>query len=553
MRNLILLPLIIFFLLQTSCRKKDTPRSSARAITSFIFNRTDNPSLPNDITGRISHDTIFLEVPASIDLTNLKPTITFTGTGISPASGTAQNFNVPVSYRVSAEDGGSTVYKTFLRILSGGNKITSFRFEMSKNPSLGTDLIGIIRNDTITVEVPAGVNLTYLVPTIVHTGVNLTPEAVGNNFNNPVTYMVKAEDGSIRNHFVFCGSNSILITAGYDGFLYCINPINGSVIWRFNNGGNHNYTYHNGVIFTVGAGNTLFALNRADGSVKWSSAPPGGLFNYTIPVVRNGKVILSGSGSLTYPNSNILYNCDFVYAVSESNGIPLWITPYAINANDGYYIQNVSAGENIVCSYDSMLGLYVFDMNTGAPLWNHAGELLGRSNPIIWNNQVIYSHEGGTSGVSVYNGSVLWSNDFLVSRGPAISGNTIVCSGSHGMIAYNIQNQSQLWAANNPNGICVPYITGSAAYYITGNGLLISYNVVTGAMFWFYEGYSGEYLVVAGNDLYLINTLKKLTCVNATTGSVKWTATSLTDFTKPIFVVDAQDNLYHVTNSGERD
>ncbi|MFC4598798.1 S-layer homology domain-containing protein, partial [Cohnella hongkongensis] len=56
---------------------------------------------------------------------------------------------------------------------------------------------------TITITVPYGTDVTSLTPTITHTGANISPNSgAAQNFTNPVTYTVTAEDGSTQNYTV---------------------------------------------------------------------------------------------------------------------------------------------------------------------------------------------------------------------------------------------------------------------------------------------------------------------------------------------------------------
>jgi hypothetical protein len=68
--------------------------SSAKAITSFIFWAANNSNLTRDDTGVSSKDTIRVYIDPGTDLTNLIPTITYTGTTINPGN-VAQNFTSP--------------------------------------------------------------------------------------------------------------------------------------------------------------------------------------------------------------------------------------------------------------------------------------------------------------------------------------------------------------------------------------------------------------------------------------------------------------------------
>jgi surface protein len=56
---------------------------------------------------------------------------------------------------------------------------------------------------TISIAVPSGTAVTALEPTIAHTGESISPESgVAQDFSNPVTYTVTAEDGSTQDYLV---------------------------------------------------------------------------------------------------------------------------------------------------------------------------------------------------------------------------------------------------------------------------------------------------------------------------------------------------------------
>jgi uncharacterized repeat protein (TIGR02543 family) len=88
--------------------------NNAKAITGFSF---ASPAATGTITEGTK--TIAVTAPYGTALTSLTPTITITGTSISPASGTAQNFTGPVPYTVQAGDGSTQVY-TVTVIVRGG-------------------------------------------------------------------------------------------------------------------------------------------------------------------------------------------------------------------------------------------------------------------------------------------------------------------------------------------------------------------------------------------------------------------------------------------------
>lgn len=99
--------IVVIGLLFIGCQNsiEDTPKSNTKVITEFNFVSPQVIGTVNELTHAIS-----LTVPFGTDLVALSPTITHSGTGISPASGIAQDFTNPVTYTVAAEDGTTQDY-----------------------------------------------------------------------------------------------------------------------------------------------------------------------------------------------------------------------------------------------------------------------------------------------------------------------------------------------------------------------------------------------------------------------------------------------------------
>jgi hypothetical protein len=117
-RILVFLFKIMFFLFWlTACRKNDVSRlSSEKEISEMVFKSSDNPFLHADIKAIINSDTIKAGLPEGTSLNSLIPTISFSGKGISPDGGVAQNFTKPVTYTITAEDGSIKNYTLSCRI-----------------------------------------------------------------------------------------------------------------------------------------------------------------------------------------------------------------------------------------------------------------------------------------------------------------------------------------------------------------------------------------------------------------------------------------------------
>jgi len=147
------------------------------------------------VSGKISADAISLTVPYGTSLKSLKPKLTITGARVSPAKGSVQNFEGPVTYTVTAADGTSKKYTVTVHTAANSSKeITGFTI-------LGID--GNISTNAISLTVPYGTDLSSLTPTIVHTGATVSPESnLPQSFESPVTYIVTAADGTASEYTV---------------------------------------------------------------------------------------------------------------------------------------------------------------------------------------------------------------------------------------------------------------------------------------------------------------------------------------------------------------
>jgi uncharacterized repeat protein (TIGR02543 family) len=166
----------------------------AKSITAFNFTAPAATGLINNTL-----HTIAVTVPYGTNVTSLSPTITHSGTSLSPLSGVAQNFTNPVTYTVTAADGTTQDYTVTVNVAANPAKsITAFNFT---TPAV----TGVINSTahTITLNVPYGTDVTGLIPTITHTGASVNPESgVPHNFTNAVTYTVTAADGTTQDYTV---------------------------------------------------------------------------------------------------------------------------------------------------------------------------------------------------------------------------------------------------------------------------------------------------------------------------------------------------------------
>ena len=188
-------------LIITACKEEESEpdRSSAKEITTFTFG-----SLTPAVAGTIDDNDITVTVPSGTDVTSLSPTVVVSPEAtVSPASGTAQDFTSPVTYTVTAEDGSTATYTVTVNVTpeqSGEAEIISFVLSELDPPVDGD----IDEDNNITATVPARTDLTALVPTIVISEDATIDPASGaaQDFTEPVTYTVTAEDGTTQEYTV---------------------------------------------------------------------------------------------------------------------------------------------------------------------------------------------------------------------------------------------------------------------------------------------------------------------------------------------------------------
>ena len=557
--------IIGILLFVAACKKKSDPppQSSNAFINSFTFRGSDNPSLINDISAKISNDTILIAFKSGTDVSNLKPNIDYTGTSVNPASNVAQNFTNSVLYTVTAQNGNKRVYKTILKWLSNTKDITSFILKKADNPTLATDINGSISGDSILVNLPVGVSTSSLVPTITHNGISLSPIShQATDFTIPPTYTVTAEDGTIHNYKVYMGSNQAIYVNGDDGFLYSINAVNGSVHWKFNTGTvNAVPTYYNGTVFIAGANNIIYAVNASNGTLKWSSTPPRGNYSLTIPAASGGKVYFAGAGYLNYSNSIYAYYAGFVYALDAETGTQLWLSTLTVDSTYNYSdsrITNVTVKDNILTIYDIMNGLFVYNASDGSSIWTDVGDMLGRVNPVLFNNTIYFGIEGGMRAMQADNGNSLWrlfgtSANPVVFYSPTIFNNLIYTIDTKANL-YSIDlNGIIKWQINlgvNSPSYSAPFLSNNLIYLNSSSNELSAYTSENGTFKWKKSGYLGQPLV-ANDNIYITDVNKQINCLDAITGNIKWIS-PLQNFSQPFCVVDVNGNAYHITDSGEQ-
>jgi len=168
------------------------------------------------IDATITGADVALILPYGADRSALAPEVTITGVSVTPPSGAVVDFtdseSTPVTYTVTAADGGTKTYAVRIAVASSDAKdIVSFVFRAADNGAAGLlfDAPGQIDGEDIVVMVNHDTDVTGLVADFVLTGTGATaagvlqvPRTTANDFSAPVVYTVSAGDGSTRDFTV---------------------------------------------------------------------------------------------------------------------------------------------------------------------------------------------------------------------------------------------------------------------------------------------------------------------------------------------------------------
>jgi hypothetical protein len=201
--------------------------------------------------------TISVTVPYGTDRSSLIPTIYYSGGSIAQGTGVQNtehpaviggDFSGPVVYTVTSRNSANIASYTVNvglgeKPLSGAKEITALGF--AGIPAAGTTAVIAALPDAdgftpIEVTVPPGTDWTSLAPVITHTGDSITgpagtPSGPGTvngapaDFSSPVSYTVRAEDGTTRGYRVTLhreDNNAKIITGFYFAEPLAVGAIN---------------------------------------------------------------------------------------------------------------------------------------------------------------------------------------------------------------------------------------------------------------------------------------------------------------------------------------
>jgi eukaryotic-like serine/threonine-protein kinase len=470
-------------------------KSTAKDITKFSFAAL-SPVV--DATIDASTKAITATVPAGTDVTKLVPTITISDKStISPASGVAQDFSKEVSYTVTAEDGGTVVYKV-----------------------------------NVTKELPP-----------------------------------------VQNDMVFYG--------GDDKKVYALDAETGTKKWEFLATGRIESApaYVNGVLYVgtstnqVGTldGGKLYALDAKTGIKKWEFQTDGfSLSIRTSPMVLDGVIYF---GTVNYQSKGDNY----LYAVDATTGKSIWKFLLSDKTKETSIYSSPTVVDGLVyfTSYNKFI--YAIDAKTGTKKWEY--ETLINTyfpcSPVVldgtvyvgnytflaldaktgskkWEYKGIYGN--GTSIVDFF------SVDPTISKGLVFTANS-TAGGSNQyqgkLLALNTSDGTKKWENDIVNAIPSKISADNENLYFVSFASskpdqLNALDLLTGAKKWEFTGF-GESITTptpANGVLFVTTRDKKVYAFDTKTGAKKWEYTSSATILESCVVVDKNGKGFHSSKSG---
>ncbi len=434
--------------------------SDEKRITGFVFQKINNPGLPNDITCSISGDSIIGNVSPGIDITALKPTIAFKGASISPDTSQVANFTSLVSYYVTAQDGSVKGYSVFLNgnsyVFIHGDDGYVYAFDGNTRFFLWSYNTG--GNGAPTYE-------------------NGVVFVAGNNaVTGTVIYAINASDGSLkwsRNESNFSLSMPVAkngkVYFGGNGFVnYTANPGDGAYFAGF-----------------------VLALDEQTGEQAWispyyTSNTPVSLYNTNVTV-----------------DDNIACIYDELYGFR------------AFNASDGSALlsgifgelgrTNPAIGSNsIVCGIE--LGIAEYDFS-GNLIWRIINGVTYTSPTININDGTVYTSTGGAIYAIDAGGNIKWQTSAPgpqpIFYSPLYCNNYLYVPNSWGIMScYDASVGSLVWTQGNL-GI-YPVIADNKLWACNIYHALTCLNATTGSLEWISNQgsvFSGPACVVDTKDV----------------------------------------------------
>lgn len=449
LKSLLLISIVLCCILFSCSKSENILPTSSREITSFILKKADGSAFDAaDITVTIRNDSIIVYLPPFTDFSNLIPEFAIKAKSVSPASGIRQNFNIPVTYTVTAEDGSTKQYKASASVPQpsnivymggGGNDQTFYALDANT---------GILKWSYV-----GGAGFVYSSPTykngVIYVGCIDNFVYAFNAVNGKLLWKTSLcstgieSDAVIVDSTVYVGTNEDEMVA--------LNARTGAVKWRYLTGANVSSSpkIANGVVYFGSSDGALYALEAATGQLIWKYQT-GAMLNQSGVSLVNG-ILYVGSRD------------NYLYAINAQNGLLVWRynTGVSLEQSSPTVVNGVVyiGGWYGVPSFTNKGSVYAIDAATGTLLWEKLMNTAFSSSPFVNNNRLfICGDDGNISALNATTGATLWQKMILPNSASPVEVNGIVYVGGGGtryFYALDANNGSEKWKFSMPNALMI--------------------------------------------------------------------------------------------------
>jgi len=507
--------------------------------------------LTQNVQGIMSNDSVIIKVKEGTPLTAMIPSITHTGSAITPGSGIAQNFTNTVVYTVTAADGSEKEYKVVVSFASSEKKILSFDIESVNNPGLNSDITGRIEGDTILLLVPAPISISNLRPTINHTGKSISPASQEpKDFTLPLKYTVTAEDETTKEYVVMASQDSVLYVGNTDGKLYALDAINGKLLWSYQTNGAiiSSPVLYKGNIYFGNGDRYVYAINAKSGSLSWSYRADHPV--EASPTVKNDVLYISCA------QSNV--SKGYTFALDALTGNLKWRSQDIL-----YGPLSPTVGTEAVYTNAWASSIHALDINTGTTIWvdNSGG---ARARP-AFKDGVLYGggEYSNMFAIDALTGNAIWKSPakFGGATTPVIVDGKIYLS-LQPAICLDAATGDTLWMGNDitPTSLGTPSYYNGFLYMTAAFGDVIAVDASNGNVKWKFSedpasrtNFHRPNTTVSYTTVYAPGNNNYFYALELATGRVRWKYKMSGDTYGGPCVVNANNQIFHSGNSGNRE
>ena len=410
--------------------------------------------------------TITATIPATADLTKLKPTLKLSDRAtVNPASGTVVDFSKAVNFTVTAEDAGTQVYAvTVVKEASTGNITGTAFFTDVYGGVTGIDIQTgkkVWEWQAIAINNISGCTSPTISDNVLFIGFGSQFFAV--DINTKKTKWTYPNSGFAKDRFYSCPTvvNGIVYVDNGSNLL-AINAQTGSLLWSVSLGGKFSSsspTVVNDIAYIGSDNGFLYAIDAKTGSQKWK---------YDLYTSKADFRDVKGNPTVT---DGIVYALPsktdgFCVALDAVTGTKKW----SIDKIYGSIDASPTVYNGIVYFYLGSKQITAFDSKTGNKLWENSSFAV-YSSPMVVNDIIYFSDDNGKIiALDALKGQLktTFSTTEQTSIPVLVAGQTLFGAKDNTAKAIDSQSGKLLWTYNLGT-----IVSGTTAIVLTKDGKVI--------------------------------------------------------------------------------